>query len=246
MTKCAFSETQFSFCFTFEYIYKYISGATRPFPFFPNTVNEGRLDGGFDVRIDKNIFFQFKIPTYHTNASEIYWNKFHNPFYKIKLNTKSKQFQLLKDIKSKDIENKVYYSTPEFHLNPDIFNHYDAKTIVQNSAIFPIENFPSYGSGYHHLIYRPSVDYGYLFSDNPKKIHKIDNEELYKKINPTIRHTIFQQALSLHELLIQGKYLKFYLNSNEQMKFVRKIFIVLLGYRIFWLPIPNSIIPEDS
>ena len=63
MKKCEFSETQFSFCFTFEYIKMFYPSG--PIPIFPNTVKEGREGGGYDVKVDGNIFLQFKIPKFY-------------------------------------------------------------------------------------------------------------------------------------------------------------------------------------
>jgi hypothetical protein len=63
MKTCEFSETQFSFCFTFEFIEKFSEKKINPI--FLSTRNEGQDNGGFDVNIDGNIFFQYKIPKYY-------------------------------------------------------------------------------------------------------------------------------------------------------------------------------------
>ncbi|MBS0289800.1 MAG: hypothetical protein JSS07_07190 [Proteobacteria bacterium] len=142
--KCEFSETQFAFSFVWELIRKYPNRFIMPW--FPNTVQEGREGGGYDVKIDLNqnisgsLFLQFKIPEYLKSKQK----------YKIKIETNHNQFRLLKSLKRP--ANLVYYCTPKFHKEDEIKNFFNSSSIEGNSALFSIEEFPNDGE-YHKLIY---------------------------------------------------------------------------------------------
>lgn len=239
MYKCQFSETQFSFCFTFEYIKQFFP--IIPLPIFPNTVEEGRAGGGYDVEINGNIFFQFKIPVYHNLVSNFFrkhWKVFNHDYYKIKLETDGNQYKLLKDLLIPG--NEVYYATPDFYTNNDLLTHYSNYEIVVNSGIFSLDVLPEHGSGKHVLIYSPHHNYGQIFSE-PQRIKKITNinplELFPRKLNGI---TIYKQAISIREILKQQKnYENFQLEKEETPeRLVKKIHSVLLThFNVFWYPV---------
>ncbi len=240
MQPCEFSETQFSFCFTFEYIKRFFPAI--PLPIFPNTFDEGQLGGGYDVKIKGNIYFQFKIPVYHDLVSNFFrrdWNVFGHEYYKIKLETDGYQFKLLKDLQSPG--NEVYYATPEFHTTNNLGTLYSSDTIVTNSALFPIDHFPAYMSGYHHLIYSPRYNWGRLFSEptNIKKLKSIDPFELFSDDRNDL--TIYQQAVRLSQIIkgqensLNGK---FEFNANNRIQLVKEVYTALLTiYNTHWYPV---------
>lgn len=243
MQHCQFSETQFAFCFTFEYIRQFF-----PFvllPIFPNTVQEGRAGGGYDVQINGNIYLQFKIPIYYDLVSNFfrkYWDVFGHEYYKIKLETNKEQFRLLKDLQ--DPTNNVYYATPEFHTSSQLGRLYSTDSIVTNSALFPIENFPGHGSGHHHLIYSPRHSCGRLFSEptDIKKTKLIHPFELFPDKKTDL--TIYEQARQISNILRKGEYKTIediWFNDNKRDQFVKDIYTVLLTkYDIHWYPIISS------
>jgi hypothetical protein len=204
---------------------------------------EGRTGGGYDVKINGNIFFQFKIPEHITrpnsqNARQ--WPIFNQSFYRIKIDTNSRQFELLKDLQNPS--NRVYYATPNFHTETDISTKYQYDQIVNSSSLFPIQNFPPYNSGHHQLIYRPDNRLGTLFSE-PTKIKKEENInpfELFKdRKEDTV--TIFEQSRDIFKVLkskgflIQGD-LPF--NDNKPADFVKAVHNILLTqYNIHWYPV---------
>src|ERR1700757_1958393 len=101
MHKCEFSETQFSFSYTFELIQR--NRGLLPMPTFPNTVQEGRY-GGYDVgfgdpEVDGSLFFQFKIPGFYEIRGwrAKGWSCYQKPFYRIDI--EEQQFKLLKALK---------------------------------------------------------------------------------------------------------------------------------------------------
>ncbi|MBD80849.1 MAG: hypothetical protein CL840_18175 [Crocinitomicaceae bacterium] len=213
-------------------------------PIFPNTVIEGRDGGGYDVNIDGNIYFQFKIPKHITrrNAKNPrQWPVYNMPYYRIKVNTNSRQFELLKDLQT-DPFNKVYYATPNFHTDYALSTNYQFDRIVSSSSLFPIRNFPNHGSGHHQLIYRPNFNWGKLFSE-PKEIKKertISPIELFE-VQKGSRFTIFKQAKRISEILgsneigIQGD---IPLNDNNPIELVKAVYNILLtNYNIHWYPV---------
>ncbi len=240
MQNCQFSETQFSFCFTFEYIKQFLPFI--PLPVFPNTVDEGRMGGGYDVQINGNIYFQFKIPIYYDKVSNFWrrdWEVFGHEYYKIKLETDNYQFKLLKDLQSPG--NEVYYSTPEFHTQFDLANFYSTDNIVSHSALFSLDNLPAYRSGHHHLIYSPNQTWGQLFSEptKVKKVTTINPFDLFPNGKSDL--TIYQQALLISEILNNQDYepsRRFEFNSNRPAQLVREVYSILLtDFNTHWYPV---------
>ncbi|MES2396318.1 MAG: hypothetical protein V4549_09960 [Bacteroidota bacterium] len=240
MKPCDFSETQFSFCFTFEYIRQFYPNI--PLPIFPNTVEEGREGGGYDVQINGNIFFQFKIPIYYDKVSNYFrrdWNVFGHDYYKIKLETDQEQYKLLKALQMPN--NEVFYATPEFHNKSDLTTLYNSDQIVANSGIFSLSNLPTYNSGYHHLIYSPSHSWGKLFSDpiEIKKTISINPFELFSESK--FNMTIYSEARRIGNILKKGDYKisgAVSLNDNKPDQFVKEIYTILLTeFDIHWYPV---------
>ena len=241
MDPCQFSETQFSFCFTFEYIKRFFPFV--PLPIFPNTVQEGRPGGGYDVRINGNIYLQFKIPMgfYDSanNWNRKYWRVFNGEYYKMKLETERRQFSLLKALQSP--LNEVWYVAPEFHTNAVLERHYVANSIVDHSAMFPIESFPPAGAGKHYLVYHPAHNHGTLFSEPIKVLKKkIPNPvELFPRNKQRV--TVYEQAKNIANLLIeygQDKNITEPFSFGAPRKLVKEVYTALLvNYNTHWYPI---------
>ncbi len=242
--RCQFSETQFSFCFTFEFLktlYPFIA-----FPIFPNTVVEGRDDGGYDVEISNNLFFQFKIPTYFnrlTARNMEYWKVFKGTYFKIAVNTDLRQFELLKQLKKP--HNQVYYATPPFHTIEELKKLYLNNNIVQNSALFSIDEFPAYRSGYHNLIYNDYYNWAKLFSE-PVEIKKSKFNSLQQllsqnKINTSLSNTANEIEKTLNKLGYEVEeldYEKIFTQRQFDFKNIQKIHSILLTqFNIHWYPI---------
>ncbi len=240
MQDCQFSETQFSFCFTFEYIKQFFPFV--PLPIFPNTVDEGRAGGGYDVQINGNLYFQFKIPVYYDKVSNFWrrdWDVFGHEYYKIKLETDEEQFRLLKILQSPS--NEVYYSTPSFHTSADLSTFYSSDNIVANSSLFSIDSLPPHGSGHHHLVYSPAHNWGRLFSDpvDVKVIKAINPFELFPDNKYEL--TIYEQALRIVGQLREGQFKlsgNFDFNSNQPAQLVRQVYTTLLtDFDVHWYPV---------
>jgi len=240
MKRCEFSETQFSFCFTFEFITSFFP--LIPLPIFPNIREEGRAGGGYDVQINGNIYFQFKIPNFYDKSNyNKYWRVYKHEFYRIKLETNENQYGFLKALQSP--LNFVYYVTPQFYTRNDLENYYATNTIGVNSALFSIENLPAHGSGYHNLIYSPRQPLGQLFSEPfpIKKLNLLNPREYFTQQNVSL--TIYQQALLTRDLLLRSNYKisgNFELSPNQPARLVKEIYTILLtDFNLHWYPVIN-------
>lgn len=242
MPKCEFSETQFSFCFTFEFLDKYCPWSI--IPYFPSTYIEGQPGHGFDVQIAGHIYLQFKIPKFITIRrleNRIQWDSFGTPFYRSKIETNSEQHKLLKKLKTSD--NEVFYVMPEFNDNNSISLCYYGGTIVENSAFFSINDLPPYGSGYHNLCYVPRASFGKVFSDpiEIKKSNLAESMQLMLQREST-ENTVLIEAKRLRNILIEEKftlpeYPPLHQITEDQL-LVRSIKTILLSYfNVLWTPI---------
>jgi hypothetical protein len=237
MQDCHFSETQFSFCFTFEFIRKWLPLVILPI--FPNTYDEGQEGGGYDVKILGNIFLQFKISHKFydkvNNFSRTHWDTFGHAYYKIKIDTNHRQFQLLKNLNKPG--NNVFYVAPEFHTSDDLEVYYKNNLIERNSAIFPIGNFPKPGSGHHNLIYSAGTSHGVLYSQpiNVKKAEAIDVRNYFLDMKEEL--TIQEQAKRIaSELNSKNTYPV--VNENPSGNIVNEVHSHLLtNYDIHWYPV---------
>jgi hypothetical protein len=240
MECCKFSETQFSFCFTFEFIKRYLPAV--PLPIFPNTVVEGREFGGYDVRIDGNIYFQYKVPKFYDRRSNFrrrQWNVFNEAYYKVEVDTDGQQFRLLKDLIFG--ANEAYYCTPEFHLIPELEIFYLTDEIQTNSALFSIQELPNYGSGFHELIYNGTQNWGMLFSD-PQTIKKTKKRNLLDSfaVNKS-EETIYSEAVRIESLIRERGFeisKRMGLNSDSPVRLVKEVYTILLSeFNVHWYPV---------
>jgi hypothetical protein len=233
---CEFSETQFSFCFTFELVRRYLPRIILPI--FPNTVVEGRPGGGYDVQIDGSLFFQFKIPQYFERSTWSRpkgWSHFKKPFLRIDVDTDSEQFRLLHALKLP--ANNVYYATPEFSDSTSLENFYRLGETCDHSALFAIQNFPMPINGYHHLGYTGDDTFGILFSE-PKIIKKSSSEEIF---------SIFPDQMSLARKASILRNVIFESNKILIEEGVQSVFSVLLTrFNILWIPIFSNFAEPDA
>lgn len=242
MIKCEFSETQFSFCFTFEYIRDLFP---VPLPLFPNTVAEGRVGGGYDVQIAQNVFFQFKIPSYHNtpnNYHRKYWNVFHQPYYKLKIDADSTQFKLLKELADQSVLNNVFYSAPGFFTRADLEKYYGNQEIVWNSVQFSVRGMPNHGTGIHRLIYSPDFPMARVFSDSVP-ITKYGGGDLWGIAGTTkaADETIFSVANEIRKVILRnadGLDIGALVVDSDPASLVEKIHRFLVVYfDVYWYPV---------
>lgn len=242
MQKCRFSETQFAFQYTFEHYNKF---PFSPFPFFPNTVAEGRYYG-FDVCIG-SLFYQFKV-TDLFELSDVkspktmqYWNAFLSPCYTQKINTSGRQFQMMKRICSlHKYRRSVFYAIPTFHKRVDIIGNYQRKGIINESAHFSINSFPSPLSGTHTLGFTAASSYAALFSDETR-VEKTQNPQRIDSLTQEKAISLYQSAKEIRELMYdfvaptESRNLE---PNSVEMNYVKETQGLLLNeFNLHWFPI---------
>lgn len=236
MANCKFSETQFSFCFTFEFIKSFFP--VIPLPLFPSTVREG-MAGGYDVNIDGNIFFQFKVPrvfTRRTAKVAVRWDRHGKKFYVFKIKTNGKQFELLKGIKT--TTNEVYYCAPEFASIAELEDLYYKYQIVNHSAWFPIEAFPPPNSGNHELTYSAGGTTGVLYSE-PRSIEKELIKSPSQRFERTGVSTIYKEAQRLIKVIDRiDERVTLDINRENQNELVKRVHSILIShFNTHWYPV---------
>ncbi|UTW61670.1 hypothetical protein KFE98_16900 [bacterium SCSIO 12741] len=237
MQKCGFSETQFSFNYTNEFVQ---AKSITNLPFFPDTVNEGRYYG-FDVCVG-NYFLQYK----KSNLFDIndpqprFYNAFNSNYFKIKIKADKRQFQFLKKISRLNQNfNKVMYVTPEFHTRRELKRRFASHSIIDGSAHFSLNDFPDNLTGDHYLIYNDKDNSGTLFSE-PRRIKK-SNPNLDVEENHNNRLSLFKMAEKImREVDRSEHYNQIQDYRNQPGEFVRQVRGLLMNeYQSLWLPVIN-------
>jgi len=235
MPAVEFSETQFSFQFTFEFISQY--APWTKLPIFPSTGLEGKEGYGYDVAIDSSLFLQYKVPYFVTrrrleNSNQ--WNKFNHSFYRYKIDTSKYQFELLQNLLK--VSSDVYYVAPEFHTIKENYVHYTNKKIVMNSNLVNVGYILPITKGEHSMIYAKGGSNNYLLSD-PIEIKTTNVTDILNRItNNKKRKEINAEAKSISEIIFDS--LSFKEDKSKIEIDPISIFNVLLSYyNILWLPL---------
>jgi len=155
-------------------------------PIFPSLIQEG-CEGGYDLKLNRigfPLFLQFKLAhlMVRNTAYEIqYYGLLSLPFYRMYLMPLklSEQHNMLLDLDNGN--NEVYYVAPFFTTQEELNNHYAANRVLQNSflikpnsiGILPDDND-------HHVSVEQYSTFGYLFSDEPKKITDLISPENFQ------------------------------------------------------------------
>lgn len=240
MPECKFSETQFSFCYTFEFLQKYTPWSLLPF--FPSTYIEGQPGYGYDVRVNQNLYFQFKRPFFvsrRRNPNFRQWDTYGRSYLRIHVDTDDEQFKLLKQLKTH--QNEVLYVAPEFYKLDDLSLHYHNHEIVDNSLAVSISDLPAYGSSRHSLCYLAGGTNIILFSE-PQKIYKLNIDQIVSSNRNTESNstTLASESQRILSLLQEHKIPKpLFINQpenvNQQFNYVKNL--LLSQFNILWLPI---------
>jgi len=131
------SEFSYGFALTNELVgWTALSAA----PVFPSLIEEGKRDGGYDVKLDKPgapLYIQFKRADCMTraSASEIknYGLPLSLPFYRFPITQRNKSFQHTSLVELDDGSNLVFYAAPRFHLLSEINDAWRAQDVATRS-----------------------------------------------------------------------------------------------------------------
>lgn len=177
-----FSEFSYGYAVTEELVAS-LKASVIAAPIFPSLYAEGKVGGGYDVKIPLNgkpIFLQFKLSDYleRTSAKEYRDCLLNVPYYRMHLRpTKySDQHNLLLDLEASG--ESVFYIAPEFHLPSELNDFYLRKVVVANSAAFSpsdIGKLPN--DEKHYVVFEKGATTGYRCSDDPLGIRKTSLKE---------------------------------------------------------------------
>lgn len=175
------SEFSFAYALT-EEIVNWFRPIMIGAPLFPSLYDEGRIGGGYDLRINRigvPLFLQFKLThqMIRRNANEIRVGHLFAdpPFLRMYLlpRRESHQHRMLLDLD--DGVNEVFYAAPYFYTQTDLNTVYANGRVIQNSFfVRPRDIGQLLDDKEHHIALKAYSLTGYFCSD-PKKFDKILN-----------------------------------------------------------------------
>lgn len=172
-----FSEFSYGFALTDELIHWYGTTLTAA-PIFPSLQEEGRVGGGYDVKLPGiPLFLQFKLSDRmeRNNAVEVGRdNLLRTYFYRIHLRplNRSAQHQLLLALESE--ANLVFYAGPAFFELAELNDAYRDHQVAQRSVfIRPSAIGPLPDDERHHIAFQDSSSsFGYRYS-RPERVQRV-------------------------------------------------------------------------
>jgi len=156
-------------------------------PIFPSLIEEGKKDGGYDVKLDQPgapLYLQFKRADYMTrsSATEI---KHHGlplslPFYRFPITQRNKSFQHTSLVTLDDGSNLVFYAAPRFHMLSEINDAWKANDVAARSIfVAPSAIGLIYDDDKHHVSY--DAVHTYICSE-PKEIDPVSANSLRNRM----------------------------------------------------------------
>ena len=207
-------------------------GTLNGAPIFPSLYSEGKTGGGYDLKLPFTgipIFLQFKLSHYLKTRKAKEWNLYGQPYYRMHLRPLkySDQHNLLLDLEKSG--KLVFYVAPIFYTSNELNQYYSTNTVSSNSIFFKPSNIgPLPDHNEHYVAFSSSSSFGYLCSEEPKKIKatlktdfisgilKLPNEdfksidsEFFRSLSNSIQKYLIEK-LNLREdiVLIKEKFLE--------------------------------------
>lgn len=155
-------------------------------PVFPSLIEEGRVGGGYDVRLDMPgvpLYIQFKRADCmkRRNAREIrdFSLPLAFPFYRFKITEsgKSNQHELLLELDSG--ENMVLYAAPRFHEIVEINTAWNANEVASRSIFVAPNEIGKLDADSHHVAYDDT--HAFLCSE-PQPIKFLTSASMVEKL----------------------------------------------------------------
>lgn len=175
-----FTELSFGYCFLREFESRYVAGGIFPkAPDFISQYKEATKGYDVEVAIDRAtpVFLQFKRSFVLTtkNAKEIRDGHFVDPkIYRMNLHKSGayRQHKALQKLESAGSD--VFYVTSQMHTSPEFANAYSAGHIVSGgTAVFsPSEIVLPDFTRDHHVSFRPSDAFGYVYSSEAQQFER--------------------------------------------------------------------------
>ncbi|TDL72404.1 hypothetical protein E2L08_16810 [Palleronia sediminis] len=156
-------------------------------PVFPSLIEEGKENGGYDVKLDKPgapLYLQFKRADYMTrsSATEIkhYGLPLSLPFHRFPITQRKKSFQHTSLVELDDGINLVFYAAPRFHMASEINDAWRSEQVAGRSIfVAPSMIGLIHDDDKHHVAYDAHHTY---FCSEPKEISPLTASALGEKI----------------------------------------------------------------
>ncbi|PRY94782.1 hypothetical protein BCF33_0381 [Hasllibacter halocynthiae] len=156
-------------------------------PVFPSLIEEGKENGGYDVKLDKPgapLYLQFKRADYMTrsSATEIkhYGLPLSLPFHRFPITQRKKSFQHTSLVELDDGTNLVFYAAPRFHMVSEINDAWRSVQVAGRSIfVAPSMIGLIHDDDKHHVAYDAQHAY---FCSEPKEISPLTASALGERI----------------------------------------------------------------
>jgi hypothetical protein len=174
------SEFSYGFALTHE-IANFAGANLRAAPILPSLIEEGRVGGGYDVKLDWSgipIFLQFKRSDYliRKSAKPIRDGAtLQTPFYRFPImpSSKSDQHNLLLQL---DVNpNEVFYASPRFHLVSELNEAYASQKIFDRSFFIRPATIGPLTDEDHHVAYD---ELQHFVCSEPRAVEAFDGEQI--------------------------------------------------------------------
>lgn len=179
---------------------------------FPSLRQEGRIGGGFDVKLlpkrGSPLFLQFKRAHYLKRVYSAQWSKFNGPYYKMPLmrSKYSMQHELLIYLEFSN-NNDVYYIAPEFYTDVELTNYYWNRSVFDNSALFIPSDIGHLPNDAPHYIAFDHGSVAYLCSDQQKAVKKIAGGQSFaERYESTAKQTSSEITEEFFDKITEGMF----------------------------------------
>jgi hypothetical protein len=190
-------------------------GPLRGAPIFPSLIEEGRIGGGYDVRLPRigiPLFLQFKLSHHMERNSAGEWQRFGADYYRMHLRPLrlSKQHALLQELEKQGKE--VYYVAPEFHVLDELNEAYLSNRVFDRSAFFRPLSIRIPDDREHYVAFSKYSRTAWRCSNDPdSELKKISGKDLISALSEVAKakgHEItdhFFDSLTSHLLQVIDK-----------------------------------------
>ena len=186
MKACEFSEFSYGFALT-DSLLATIAKRIGSAPVFPSLIQEGKVGGGYDVKIPASpvpIFLQFKIPQVLVRRSKHMPSGYVLPYYRMPLRTKQpNQHQMLLTLEADKPEALILYASPLFHEIADLDDHFIGKLVHAHSAFIEPSRIGALDDKPHHVSYQPNALSYWRHSEATEIGMGFDFESAFEKLS---------------------------------------------------------------
>jgi hypothetical protein len=174
------SEFSYGFALTHELLAQI--GPLRAAPIFPSLIEEGRLGGGYDVKLDAPglpLYLQFKRSDCMTRATARELSQFNLPlalpFYRMKITERHRSAQHEMLLQLDDGINQVFYAAPRFHTITELNQAWNASAVSARSLFTRPQDIGPLDYSSHHVAFDETQRF---LCSKPKELRAFNQEQL--------------------------------------------------------------------